>query len=235
MTKINILLLLIYYYCYKINIMEKLSTIFKNSAIISQKDLERIKRTAQSKTEEDDAAQNQRLIHINGERKAQLHKEKIREYDRSKININTEETEEDRLISIKNREIVENARLTKLKSHDAVKTLDKMILYAKTATIRDLQKKEKEEKEKREKRKEEKLDIEVEIIRLKELKKQEMEIELIKKKRQEAGKIIINQMKEREIEQAQEVNRKELDYKVMLTEVKRMQDEDAASLQKKKN
>ena len=96
--------------------------------------------------------------------------------------------------------ILENAKKIKEKEDDFVKSMDKMIQYAKMATIRDRQIEDKKRIEEIFKKQDEKLDIISEIERLKELKIRSEKEDDIKKKRREGAKVIINQIKINEIE-----------------------------------
>ena len=74
---------------------------------------------------------------------------------------------------------------------EAVRTMDKMCLYARISTIRDKQLKEKKELEKIFKKKEEKIDLMVEIERLKELKNLEEKNKSLQEIKKEGKKVIL--------------------------------------------
>ena len=82
--------------------------------------------------------------------------------------------------------------------------MDQLLKYSKVVSIRDLQKNEHKQMEQRYKQKEAKLDLMMELERLKELKFQE-DVEKIKKlKRYASAKILIEQIKEKEIKRLQD-------------------------------
>ena len=93
------------------------------------------------------------------------------------------ESEEEAVRRKKNEEILARAQRIIENQDDAVKTMDKMVLYAQIATIRDRQKEDTKKNIIIDKKKEEKLDILMEINRLKEMKQQE-EIENERRKQQ---------------------------------------------------
>ena len=77
--------------------------------------------------------------------------------------------------------------------------MDQLLKYAKVVSIRDLQKKEHIKMEKDFKDKENKLDLMMELERLKELKYQAEVEDNKKKKRLQSAKVIKDQIKENEI------------------------------------
>jgi hypothetical protein len=83
---------------------------------------------------------------------------------------------------------------------DSVKEMNKMVLYSKVATIRDRQKDEQKKIYEEYKQHDTKMDLLMELERLKELKFQE-EREKVRKDQQRAGAmVIVDQIKERELE-----------------------------------
>ena len=94
--------------------------------------------------------------------------------------------------------------------------MDQLLKYAKVVSIRDLQKKEHIKMEKDFKDKERKLDLMMELERLKELKYQE-EVENDKKrKRLQSARVIKNQIKENEIKRLQEREMKITKFRLIL-------------------
>ena len=131
--------------------------------------------------------------------------------------------------------ILENAKKIKEKEDDFVKSMDKMIQYAKMATIRDRQIEDKKRIEEIFKKQDEKLDIISEIERLKELKIRSEKEDDIKKKRREGAIVIINQIKFNEIER----NKKEKaiienEKKEILKQVEKNKIEEEKILKEKK-
>ena len=73
--------------------------------------------------------------------------------------------------------------------------MDKMVLYARISTVRDQQLKERKELEKIFKKKEEKIDLMVEIERLKELKNMEEKNKSLQEMKKEGKNCLLNVMK----------------------------------------
>jgi hypothetical protein len=131
--------------------------------------------------------------------------------------------------------ILENAKKIKEKEDDFVKSMDKMIQYAKMATIRDRQIEDKKRIEEIYKKKDEKLDIISEIERLKELKIRSEKEDDIKKKRREGAIVIINQIKFNEIERKKkEKEIIENEKKEILKQVEKNKIEEEKILKEKK-
>ena len=82
--------------------------------------------------------------------------------------------------------------------------MDKLLKYAKVVTIRDIQKKEHKQMETAYKEKENKLDLMMELERLKELKYQEDKEKEKKQHRLQSARVLVNQIKENEIKRLQE-------------------------------
>ena len=96
--------------------------------------------------------------------------------------------------------------------HDDVKHMNQMMLYSKVVTIRDKQKEEQKRLEEEWIEEQKRMDIMMEIERLKSLKMQE-EREIQRKQAQKQGSlVIIDQIKERELERIkeQELREKEM-------------------------
>ena len=85
-------------------------------------------------------------------------------------------------------------------NEDVVKQMNKLVLYAKIATIRDRQKEEQKLMGKMYKNKEGKLDTMMELERLKELQLQEQREISRKKQQKEGALVIIDQIKEKDRE-----------------------------------
>ena len=147
---------------------QKLNTL-KDSAILTLKDFTRMRTNSYlpSLTANNTLAKSSLSPEIKNElniNKALEHKTRLINYDRRKKELNA-------LLS-ENKKIIE--RYPGVKDDDeAVRAMDKMCLYARISTIRDKQLKERKELEKIFKKKEEKIDLMVEIERLKELKNME--------------------------------------------------------------
>ena len=82
--------------------------------------------------------------------------------------------------------------------HDDVKHMNQMMLYSKVVTIRDKQKEENHRLEKEYLKEQQKLDLMMEIERLKNLKLQEEREATRKKATYEGARVIVDQIAERE-------------------------------------
>ena len=104
----------------------------------------------------------------------------------------------------KNKKILFFAQQCKENELDLSKRMDQILKYAKCVNIRDKQKILNKKIKNDLKKKDEKLDVIMELERLKGLKKEEEEKNMKKKKRYEEKKIIIEQMKQKKIKKEQE-------------------------------
>ena len=139
-------------------------------------------------------------------------KKRIINYDRRKKELND-------LLS-ENKKSIE--RYPGVKDDDeAVRMMDKMCLYARISTIRDKQLKEKKELEKILKKKEEKIDLMVEIERLKELKNNEEKNKVVQNMNKEGKKIILEQIEENKkirLKQKEKENKERLELLKLIEE-----------------
>ena len=200
--------------------------ILKDSAILSLKEFNRIKNNSylpSLTTSNNPISKSTLSPEIKKEidiSKALEHKKKLLEYDRNKKEYND-------ILAKENSKRIE--RYPGVSSDDpAVRIMDKMCLYAKTSIIRDRQLKERKEMENIFRKKEEKIDLMVEIERLKELKLQEEKEKQLQKMKQDGKKVILDQiednkkarLKQKELE---EKERKEL-LKIIEAEQKKEQE-----------
>jgi len=152
--------------------------VLKDSAILSVADFEQIKKDSLFSPLKTVATFGTGLSSKDPQSKydkALLHKQKIIDYDKI-----IKKKRENYLNQKAYLELKEKQK--KIPDDDEfVRTMNKMSLYAKVQTIRDKQMREKKELEKIAKRKEQKLDVMVEIERLKELKRQQDQMEALMK------------------------------------------------------
>ena len=199
-------------------------TILRDSAILSFKDFQRIKRSSQFNPEPD-AIQLQTMQSKEAFlQKAQNHRERIKCYDKLHRAENTQETEEEKYQRIKNEEILERAEKILESEDDAVKTMDKMVLYAEIATIRDRQREDRKNMEKFYKKKEEKLDIMMEINRLKEMEIQRKVEEEKKRQQREGALVVIDQIKAIQAEREKQKELLEIEKQQLLEKIKKEDD-----------
>jgi hypothetical protein len=135
----------------------------------------------------------------------------------------------------KNKVLLTQAKKLIEEDHDAVKEMNKMMLYAKVATIRDRQKGEQNYIEEESKKQLMKMDLMMELERLKELKFQE-EREKIRKDQQRQGSlVIIDQIKERELERLRQKDILERERQLMMKQIAELEDEEKRIAESKKD
>ena len=143
----------------------------KDTAILTLNDFERIKKNArlQSKEEEENSVRiynNQRECQY---AKAKAFKQKLLDIDKNKGNRFEELNDIEKENIDKNNNLLSQAKKIMEQNEDCVKDMNHIVLYAKIASIRDRQLEEHKMMEKMYKRKESKLDLMMELERLKEL------------------------------------------------------------------
>ena len=164
--------------------------------------------------------------------KARALKEKIQRYDKNKPKYFLSDIERENIIN--NQKLLAKAQKFKDDNGDVVKEMEKLAFYAKVATIRDKQKQEHKIMEQNYKRKEEKLDMMMELDRLKELKNQQDKEASMQKLRKEGCMVIIDQMKKKELEKIKLKEQLEKEKKDILKHLKKLQDEDLIENEKKR-
>ena len=223
-----------------IPISKKKINILKESSILSINDLNRIKKNAYfpSLTTASQVSKSSLSPEIKNQiafKKALDHKNRLLEYDRRK-------KEYKDFLEIENNKIIEKYPGVD-PDDEAVRAMDKMCLYARISTVRDKQLKERKEIEKNFKKKEEKIDLMVEIERLKGLKMQEEKEKKLQKMNEEGKKVILEQiednkkmrLKQKEIEDQERVEllkrieeeqrkEKEINLKRKIEQEKRIQE-----------
>ena len=203
-------------------------------SILSTADYERIKQNARISAEEE--FQNHQKILAQQKNcqlaKAKAHIEQLKQIDKKRPKYPI--TQGDKEKKIQGNSILAAAKKAKEDGLDATKEMDILLKYAKVVSIRDLQKKEHIKMEKDFKDKERKLDLMMELERLKELKYQE-EVENDKKrKRLQSARVIKDQIKENEIKRLQEREMKIREGELMKRQIKAMQDEELRNEEKKR-
>ena len=214
-------------------ISRKKLNILKESAILTFKDYSRMKNsnylpsltTINTLSKSSLSPDLKTDIDIN---KALEHKRRMINYDRRKKELNDFLSENKK----------SNERYPGVKDDDeAVRAMDKMVLYARVSTVRDQQLKERKELDKIFKKKEEKIDLMVEIERLKELKNMEEKNKSLQEMKKEGKKVILEQIEENK---KMRLKQKEIENKERLELLKRIEDEnkkvqELAMLKKKEN
>ena len=207
----------------------------KDTAILTLGDFKRIKQNSNLFCEEDTLnktriEQNQKEAKM---AKARALKEKLIQIDKQRLN-KYEMSETDRERIKLNNDLLAQAQRILDNNEDCVKDMNHIVLYAKIAQIRDRQLEEHKAMEQMYKAKERKLDTMMELERLKEMKYQE-EREVSRKKQQREGSlIIIDQIKEREIERLRAKEAVQKEGEKMIKQIKELEEQDKRMIQQKK-
>ena len=117
---------------------------------------------------------------------------------------------------------------------DDVKQMNQMVLYSKVVTIRDKQLEENQRLEGEWTEEQKKLDLMMEIERLKSLKEQDEREKRRKVAVKTGSLVIIDQIKDREIARQREQEALEKEKVQMLAHIQKLKDEDAAAQVAKK-
>ena len=134
---------------------------------------------------------------------AKARKQRMVEFDKNRANM-LPPSEQQVIEKEKNETLLTKAQQMLDEEHDDVKHMNQMMLYSKVVTIRDKQKEEQKRLEEEWIEEQKRMDIMMEIERLKSLKMQE-EREIQRKQAQKQGSlVIIDQIKERELERIKE-------------------------------
>ena len=198
--------------------------VLKDTAILSMKDFNQIRLDSQytpmlsshlnlqnSSVLDSDGIKNQRALAL---------KQKLIDYDKKNPRASLLEFEGKEAKKI----LAEQNKVSK--DDDAVKVMDKMVLYAKIATIRDRQLDERKVMEDVYKQKENRMDVMMELERLKEIQfLQEREKEL-KRQRMQGARIVIEQIKESDHERMKKREQQERERIQMLKAMEKLAEED---------
>ena len=130
--------------------------------------------------------------------------------------------------------ILSAAKKAKENSLDATKEMDTLLKYSKVVSIRDIQREEHKRMENNYKEKEAKLDLMMELERLKELKFQEDKEKEEKLRRFSSAEILKGQIKEKEIKRLQEKEIIAREGELMKRQIKAMQEEEIRNEERKK-
>jgi len=204
------------------------------SAIITKSELERIKRSTKIQTKEQKSQQN-RLIEEQKDQQmaaAKARKERMVKNDRlrasrlpkNEFEIEATEKTETRLTMAQD-QLDEEL--------DDVKHINQMMLYSKVVTIRDKQLEENKRLESDWIQEQKKLDLMMEIERLKDLKSHEEQQRQRKFAIKEGSRVIIDQIKERELTRIKEQEIREKEKHQLLMNIEQAKSEDAKLAEQK--
>lgn len=205
-----------------------------SAAVISVRDLIRIKNEAVIKTEAE--------IRAEKERAEQLKEEKDKLSKERKLKMKELEKRAVLLAKKSDIEIAEESKKNTLKAmaqeqldnnSDVVKLLNSMAQRATAFTLREKQLEEKHRLEQMEREFDKRMDILIEIDRIKDIQRREEDEREKRTKRVEDRKVINVQIAEREKKRQMEMEARELENLAMKDLMKRYQDEDAANAAKR--
>ena len=196
-------------------------------------DYERIKQNAKLNSEDEE--QNSAKI-LSQQRLSQLAKDKahvnrLKEIDKKRPQYLIK-SEAEKLSQ--GNSILAAAKKAKENALDASKEMNTLLKCSQVASIRDLQREEHKRMEKNFREKEAKLDLMMELERLKELKFQEDKEKEEKLKRYSSAKILIEQIKEKEIRRLQEKEIIAREGELMKKQIKALQDEELRNEERKR-
>ena len=155
--------------------------------------------------------------------KAKAFKQRLIEIDKKRGNNAYKLSDIDKENLVKNANLLSQAQKIMEQNEDCVKDMNHIVLYAKIASIRDRQLEEHKAMEKMFRNKEMKLDMMMELERLKELKFQEDREVKRKKQLREGSLVIIDQIKDREMERLKEKEQIRQEGVLMLKQIKEME------------
>jgi len=164
---------------------------------------------------------------------AKMKKQKILDIDKTKSNYNKLSDIDLENIE-KNKEILQRAQEKIDLGNDLVKNMNKYVLYSKVAIIREKQLNLKKGIVEEQKKQVEKLDIISEIERLKDLQKNEEKEEWRHEQRIHGKMIIVDQMKEREMERVRQKERVKKEKVELLQHIHVLEEEDKRKAELKK-
>ena len=205
-----------------------------DSTVLTLTDYERIKQNAYVPSKEEILNQKQ-LLKAQEETqmaKARALKQKILDFDKTRPKYELSDLDRENIQ--KNKELLLKAQKALDNNEDCVKEMDKLSLYAKVATIRDKQLKENKILRNVHKKKEEKLDIMMELERLKELKANQDREALRRKIQREGCLVVVDQIKQKELEKIRHREMLEKEAQELLKQYKEMQEQEQKELEKKK-
>ena len=130
--------------------------------------------------------------------------------------------------------LLANAQHQLNEEHDDVKLMNKMVLYSKVVTVRDKQLEENKELEENWKAEQKKLDIMMEIERLKALKAEEERERLRVEAQRRGAAVIIDQIQEREVQRIKDREARTLEQRQMAQAIERQLEAEQRQIEARK-
>lgn len=200
------------------------------AVIISRDDLERIKRNASLSSNTNSQDEADRIAKLE---KARARTEKIRQLQAESL-LREQQAAENSDAAVRARAVRETAQAKIDSTSEVVKLLTTMGARASAFKMREQQLQEKERRESVERKYEHRMDILMEIDRLKDITKREYEEKEKIRKRQEDRKVITQQMEERRLLQVFAAEARDQENQTMRNLMKKYQEDDARAAEQRK-
>jgi len=200
----------------------------KNSVVVTTSELYDIQNKSiiltaaekQRQKKEREAARNEvaRIANLRKERMLRMEEEKKKRAQNL--------TETEKIALQQNEHVLVNAKQSMDEELDDVKHMNQMMLYAKCATIRDVQLREKQKIQEEMAAQEKRLDTEMEVARIRQIKMLE-DREVIRATEQKIGaQCIIQQIQEREAERVRQQEIRDQESAAMIQKIKLLEEKD---------
>eukprot|EP00357_Protocruzia_adherens_P001936 CAMPEP_0115024322 /NCGR_PEP_ID=MMETSP0216-20121206/33126_1 /TAXON_ID=223996 /ORGANISM="Protocruzia adherens, Strain Boccale" /LENGTH=530 /DNA_ID=CAMNT_0002398273 /DNA_START=28 /DNA_END=1620 /DNA_ORIENTATION=+ len=204
-------------------------------AVLSDGDLKRIKASTRVVSKEQEfehkkLIEEQKLQQVAAAKKRRDKIERIDHTRKPKDGISGLSKEERH----KNNTLLANAQNMLDEELDDVKEMNTMVLYSKCVTIRDKQLEEARRIEDEKKEEEHRLDLMMEIERLKTIKYHEEREKRLAEERRERAQVIVEQIKEREVDRLRDQEMREKEKQQMLKHIEHLEHEEVEEAGKKK-
>lgn len=204
-------------------------------SVLTVEDFERIRKNAKISTQEEES-NNHCILKEQKDcqrAKANAHKDRLAYIDKTQP-IKGPISDIERENIEKSNSIIAGAKKAQEKDEDPVKEMNQMLNYAKVVTIRDIQVEEHKKMEEEYKKKEEKVDLMMEYERLKELKFQEEQEHQRKAQRREGALIIVDQIKERDLQKLKRKEEIQKEHMMIVKQIKELEEEDKRIVEQKR-
>ena len=206
-----------------------------DAVIISKNDLDRIKQATTIKTKEQTLAEKKLIEEqkLAQQQKSKMRKTKMQEMDAQRA---TKVKPNEFQVAEKNKaETLLSKAQKKLDNDlDDVKAMNQMVLYSKVVTIRDKQLEENKRLEQEWIEEQKKLDLMMEIERLKVLKEEEEREKRKHEARKKGAQVIVDQIQDRTIQRMKEQEIRDKERLELLANIERMKKEDAEQAEAKR-
>eukprot|EP01010_Urceolus_cornutus_P003002 NODE_400_length_1698_cov_270.086719_g319_i0.p1 GENE.NODE_400_length_1698_cov_270.086719_g319_i0~~NODE_400_length_1698_cov_270.086719_g319_i0.p1 ORF type:complete len:486 (-),score=160.84 NODE_400_length_1698_cov_270.086719_g319_i0:161-1618(-) len=207
----------------------------EDTVVIAKSELDHLKALIRATDHEraaksQNATEKQKLLE-----RSQVRKERIKAIDAERSRKGAQLAPEELENEVAKQEEVKRSRRLADEESDEVKYMNKVMLYAKCVTIRDAQIEEKGAIGSEKKEEEKRLDMMMEMERLKALKMYEEREQKRIEDRRKGAAVIRAQMEEREQERLRQLELKQQEQEAMLRHIEKMKDEDRREAERKRD